>query len=64
MSVFWNVGIALTMKAASTPETSVNFYLTLRRETAKESLLGHRHQKLKTHNYVAGPLCIFGLRSR
>jgi hypothetical protein len=39
MAVFWVVGIVLTMQAASTSETSVNFYQSTRRSSPQDSHL-------------------------
>jgi hypothetical protein len=39
MAVFWIVAIALMMEAASTSETSVNFYQTTRRYNPEDSHL-------------------------
>jgi hypothetical protein len=42
---------ALMMKAASTSETSVNFYQTLRRNNPEDSNLhNRRRENLKSHN--------------
>jgi hypothetical protein len=42
--------IALMMKAASTSETSVNFYQTTRRNNPEDSrLYTRRREKLKSH---------------
>jgi hypothetical protein len=51
MAVFWVVGlIALTIGAASTSETSVNFYQTTRRNNPENSHLHTRHREnLKSH---------------
>jgi hypothetical protein len=38
MTVFWIAAIALMMEAASTPETSVNFYQTTRKTTQKTAI--------------------------
>jgi hypothetical protein len=43
--------IALIMKAASTSETSVNFYQTTRRSNTEDShLRTRRHENLKSHS--------------
>jgi hypothetical protein len=39
MAVFWVVAIALIMEAASTSETSANFYQTTRRNNPEDSRL-------------------------
>jgi hypothetical protein len=57
MFVFWVVApcslamiIALMMKAASTSETSVNFYQSTRRYNPEEShIYIRRHEDLKSH---------------
>jgi hypothetical protein len=51
MAVFWTVApIALMLEAASTSETSVNFYQTTRRNNPEESHLHTRRcENLKSH---------------
>jgi hypothetical protein len=44
MAVFWVVAmIALMMEAASTVETSTNFYKTTRRNNTKDDCIHTRH---------------------
>jgi hypothetical protein len=60
MAVFWVVAasiiwamIALMMEAASTSETSVNFYQTTRRYNPKDShLRSRRRENLKSHKLI------------
>jgi hypothetical protein len=50
LAVLWDVVIALMMGAASTSETSVNFYQTTRRNNPEDSQLHtHRRENLKSH---------------
>jgi hypothetical protein len=63
MAVFWVVLfslvchqgkiIALMMEAASTPETSVNFYQTTQRNNPEDSHFHTRcHENLKSHQFT------------
>jgi hypothetical protein len=53
MAAFWVVAIALMMEAASTSETSLNFYQTTRRYNPED---GHLHtrirENLKSQNVI------------
>jgi hypothetical protein len=54
MAVFWIVtSCSLMMEAASTSETSVNFYQTTRRYNREDSHLHtRRRENLKSHNFT------------
>jgi hypothetical protein len=68
MAVFWVVApwsraIALMMEAASTSETSVNFYQITRRYNAEDSHLGtHRRENLKSYLKFLFPLSELHIR--
>jgi hypothetical protein len=53
MAIFWDVAMMIAlmmMEAASTSETSVNFYQTTRRNNPQDSHLHtRRHENLKSH---------------